>query len=155
MTSTTSLPGRTVPRETDYVIIGAGHNGLTAGCYLSKAGHRVTVVEASPQIGGMTTTNAIIEKAPNHLFNEGAIQATGIFGLCGIADELELHKYGLRMISVDPAHVQLAPDGSSLAIWKDASKTADELRRFSPRMPAPGSTWPTPWIRRCGSSWRT
>ncbi len=29
--------------------------------------------------------------------------------------------------------MQLAPDGSSLAIWKDASRTADELRRFSPR----------------------
>ncbi|MGV0795428.1 phytoene desaturase family protein [Mycolicibacterium elephantis] len=132
MTSPTPPPAPAVPRETDYVIIGAGHNGLTAGCYLARAGHQVTVIEASPQIGGMTTTNAILEKAPNHLFNEGAIQATGIFGLSGISEELQLHRYGLRMIPVDPAHVQLAPDGSSLAIWRDASKTADELRRFSP-----------------------
>ncbi|MFE2996922.1 phytoene desaturase family protein [Nocardia sp. NPDC059246] len=122
-----------LPRETDYVVIGAGHNGLTAGCYLSRAGHQVTVLDASSQIGGMTVTTAILPSAPQHLFNEGAIQATGIFGMSGIADDLELHKYGLRMISVDPAHVQLAPDGSSLAIWKDPRKTADELRRFSKR----------------------
>ncbi len=122
-----------IPRDTDYVIVGAGHNGLTAGCYLSRAGHQVTVLEASSITGGMTTTNAILPSAPGHLFNEGAIQATGIFGLSGIADDLELHKYGLRQISVDPAHVQLGPDGSSLAIWRDASRTADELRRFSPR----------------------
>lgn len=122
-----------VPRETDYVIIGAGHNGLTAGCYLSKAGHQVTVVEASPTVGGMTSTNATLEKAPGHFFNEGAIQLTGIFRVSGVAEELELHKYGLRMIDVDPAHIQLAPDGSSLAIWKDKNRTADELRRFSPK----------------------
>ncbi|WP_059021214.1 NAD(P)/FAD-dependent oxidoreductase [Mycobacterium sp. M26] len=121
------------PTETDFLIVGAGHNGLTAGCYLSKAGHRVTIVEASPLVGGMTATNATLSAAPQHRFNEGAIQLTGIFRLSGVAEELELHKYGLRQIEVDPAHVQLDPDGSSLAIWKDAGRTADELRRFSPK----------------------
>lgn len=132
MTSNTSTLPSPIPDAPDYVVIGAGHNGLTAACYLARAGHRVAVLEASPSIGGMTTTNAILPKAPQHLFNEGAIQATGIFGLSGVAEDLELHKYGLQMIPVDPAHVQLAPDGSSLAIWKDARRTADELRRFSP-----------------------
>ncbi|MEZ0366040.1 phytoene desaturase family protein [Mycobacterium sp. pUA109] len=130
----TEIPAVTpLPRETDFVIVGAGHNGLTAGCYLAREGHQVTVVEASPTVGGMTSTNATLPSAPGHFFNEGAIQLTGIFRLSGVAEELELHKYGLRQISVDPAHVQLAPDGSSLAIWKDASRTADELRRFSPK----------------------
>jgi phytoene dehydrogenase-like protein len=124
---------QTLPREVDFVIVGAGHNGLTAGCYLAREGHSVAVVEASPTVGGMTSTNATLPSAPGHMFNEGAIQLTGIFQLSGIAAELELHKYGLQQISVDPAHVQLSPDGSSLAIWKDASRTADELRRFSPK----------------------
>ncbi|BBY25817.1 phytoene desaturase family protein [Mycobacterium stomatepiae] len=122
-----------LPTDADYLIIGAGHNGLTAACYLARAGFRVAVVEASPTVGGMTSTNATLSKAPGHYFNEGAIQLTGIFQLSGVAEDLQLHKYGLRRISVDPAHIQLAPDGSSLAIWKDASRTADELRRFSPK----------------------
>lgn len=122
-----------IPREVDYAVIGAGHNGLTAACYLARAGYRVAVLEASPTVGGMTSTNATLDTAPGHYFNEGAIQLTGIFRLSGVAEDLELHKYGLQQISVDPAHVQLAPDGSSLAIWKDAGRTADELRRFSPK----------------------
>jgi phytoene dehydrogenase-like protein len=129
----TTMTESTLPTEADYLIIGAGHNGLTAACYLARAGFRVAVLEASPTVGGMTSTNAILSKAPGHYFNEGAIQLTGIFRLSGVAEDLELHRYGLQQISVDPAHIQLAPDGSSLAIWKDASRTADELRRFSPK----------------------
>lgn len=129
--SSQTQPPQPLPAEADYVIVGAGHNGLTAACYLARAGHSVAVVEASPTVGGMTSTNATLPSAPGHFFNEGAIQLTGIFQLSGgVAEDLELHKYGLRQISVDPAHVQLAPDESSLAIWKDASRTADELRRF-------------------------
>jgi phytoene dehydrogenase-like protein len=123
----------TLTPNPDVIVVGAGHNGLTAGCYLAKAHKQVLILEAGSRIGGMTATNAIIPEAPQHLFNEGAIQLTGIFRLSGVAEELELHKYGLREIPVDPAHIQLAPDGSSLAIWKDASKTADELRHFSPK----------------------
>ncbi len=40
-----STSTRALPREADYVIVGAGHNGLTAACYLAKAGHSVAVLE--------------------------------------------------------------------------------------------------------------
>jgi phytoene dehydrogenase-like protein len=118
-------------QEIDVIVVGAGHNGLTAGCYLARDGLKVLVVEASPTVGGMTSTNEILPKAPGHFFNEGAIQLTGIFRLSGIAEELELPKYGLREIAVDPAHIQLAPDGSSFAVWKDANRSIEELKRFS------------------------
>jgi phytoene dehydrogenase-like protein len=137
MATTTRAPaepteGRTFdPREVDVIIVGAGHNGLTAGCYLARDGMDVLVVEAGDQIGGMTATNATLPEAPEHLFNEGAIQLTGVFRLSEIAQELNLPAYGLREIPVDPAHLQLGPDGSSLGIWLDREKTIRELQRYS------------------------
>jgi phytoene dehydrogenase-like protein len=38
--------------NTDVVIVGGGHNGLTAACYLAKAGLKVTVLERLPTFGG-------------------------------------------------------------------------------------------------------
>ena len=40
----------------DAIIIGAGHNGLVAGCYLAKAGLNVLVLEANSEIGGATAS---------------------------------------------------------------------------------------------------
>ncbi len=37
-------------------IIGSGMAGLTAGAYLAKAGHEVTIFEQFPTIGGVTAT---------------------------------------------------------------------------------------------------
>jgi phytoene dehydrogenase-like protein len=119
------------PSSADVIVVGAGHNGLTAACYLAQTGLDVLVVEASPTIGGMTSTNPIVPQAPEHLFNEGAIQLTGVFRLSGIARELNLSHYGLRELPVDPAHLQLGPDGSSLGIWRDRERTIRELQRFS------------------------
>jgi phytoene dehydrogenase-like protein len=38
--------------NTDVVIVGGGHNGLTAACYLAKAGLKVTVLERLSTFGG-------------------------------------------------------------------------------------------------------
>jgi phytoene dehydrogenase-like protein len=38
--------------NTDVVIVGGGHNGLTAACYLAKAGLKVTVLERLSAFGG-------------------------------------------------------------------------------------------------------
>ena len=42
--------------ETDVVIIGAGHNGLTCAAYLAMAGLRVQVVERRKVVGGAAVT---------------------------------------------------------------------------------------------------
>src|ERR1700743_1213994 len=42
--------------ETDDVIIGAGHNGLTCAAYLAQAGLGVRVVERRKVVGGAAVT---------------------------------------------------------------------------------------------------
>ena len=127
---------RTVYREAtedpDVIVVGAGHNGLVAACYLVKAGFAVTVLEASPTVGGMISSNAVIAGAPGHTINEGGIQAS-LFRATTIAEDFNLARYGFKQIIADPFHVHLDPDGPSLAFWCDPRKTADELRYFSRR----------------------
>lgn len=118
--------------ERDVIVVGAGHNGLTAAAYLAKAGCKVTVVEASPVIGGMMGTNAVIPSAPDHLVNEGGIQAS-IFRTTSITADLDLKRHGLVELPADPYHVHLEPEGASLAFWKDPTRTAEEIKHFSPR----------------------
>ena len=40
----------------DAIIIGGGHNGLTAAAYLSKAGKKVLVLERRHVLGGAAVT---------------------------------------------------------------------------------------------------
>ena len=43
-------------KKFDVVIIGAGHNGLIAAAYLAKAGKKVAIFEAAPEVGGATAS---------------------------------------------------------------------------------------------------
>ena len=118
-------------KSTDTIVIGGGHNGMVAACYLAKAGRKVTVVEALPTIGGMSSTNAIFPEAPNHLINEGGLDVT-LLRCSRIVDDLGLAQYGFGQIVPDPPYAYLHPDGSSLCIWRDPVKTAEEIKYFSP-----------------------
>lgn len=116
----------------DVLIIGAGHNGLVAGCHLARAGHRVQIVEAADGVGGMTSTNPLFGRAPEHLVNEGAMDAS-LIRTGTIVEDLELSRFGLGEVEADPPYAWLDEDGSSLCVWRDPQRTADELKRFSAR----------------------
>jgi phytoene dehydrogenase-like protein len=43
----------------DAIVVGGGHNGLVAACYLAKAKKRVLVLEAESQLGGATASDRL------------------------------------------------------------------------------------------------
>src|SRR5580765_3949996 len=50
---------RPMSPHSDAIIVGAGPNGLSAAIALAQAGHRVTVYEAKPTIGGGARSAAL------------------------------------------------------------------------------------------------
>jgi phytoene dehydrogenase-like protein len=51
----------------DAVIIGSGHNGLVAACYLALAGKKVLILEKNEVIGGATTSVQAFDGVPARL----------------------------------------------------------------------------------------
>src|SRR3546814_12382060 len=100
---------------------------MTAAGYLSRAGKRVIVVERSPKVGGMATSGYMIPEAPQHLVTPCAVELLFVRGT-GVIEDLELGKHGLRSVDPDPSYVYLHPDGSSIAIFRDPKRTAEDLK---------------------------
>ncbi|MGA2292934.1 NAD(P)-binding protein, partial [Bradyrhizobium sp.] len=44
----------------DFIVAGAGHNSLTCGAYLAKAGYRILVLEGHQIIGGGCKTQEVL-----------------------------------------------------------------------------------------------
>jgi phytoene dehydrogenase-like protein len=112
----------------DIVIIGGGHNGLVAACYLAKAGLKVIVLERQPSVGG----GAVTEELEPGFRISTLDHATGPFSK-NIISDLELSRFGLEVITPEVRVVGLAPNGDSLAIYNDVARTAQEINKFSTR----------------------
>src|SRR5271156_6011197 len=111
----------------DAVIIGAGHNGLTAAGYLARAGYSTLVLERRDIVGGCCVTEEI---APGCRASTTSYIASMLRP--EVIRELRLGRHGLRMIPCEPS-VQVALDGGEgLGSWSDPARTAAEISRFSP-----------------------
>ena len=110
----------------DCVIIGAGHNGLVAACYLAKSGLKTLVLEGREVIGG----GAVTEEIHPGFRCSTLDHADGPFSP-QIAAELNLSRFGLEMITPDVRVLALAPDGRHVGIYNDLSRTVKELEKFS------------------------
>jgi len=51
----------------DYIVVGAGHNGLSAACTLGESGRSVVVVDQLAFLGGLSASRAWVPEAPEHL----------------------------------------------------------------------------------------
>lgn len=118
--------------EYDVVIVGGGHNGLSAGCYLAGEGKSVLVLEALEKVGGMASSGYLIPEAPNHLVHPCAADLLSLRAH-SVVEELQLERHGFKQVELKPAYVYLHPDGTSLVFWRDPQKTAEEIRKFSPQ----------------------
>src|SRR3954451_24550417 len=53
--------------EYDAIVVGGGHNGLTAAAYLGRAGLRVLVLERSERVGGAAVSDAPFAGRPERV----------------------------------------------------------------------------------------
>lgn len=117
--------------EYDVAIVGGGHNGLTAGCYLARDGRKVVVIEAAEKVGGMCSSGHLIPEAPEHLIHPCALDLMSLRVHPMVPEELELSRYGYRQEEMRPGYVYCHPDGNTLIFGRTPEETAADIRRFS------------------------
>ena len=112
--------------ETDVLIIGAGHNGLTCAAYLAMAGLRVTVVDRRKVVGGA----AVTEEFHPGFRNSVAAYTVSLLNPQVIAD-LRLPDHGLRIVERRAQNFLPAPDRSYLLTGE--GRTHQSIARLSER----------------------
>ncbi len=110
----------------DAIVIGAGHNGLTAAAYLARAGLSTLVLERRDIVGGCCVTEEI---APGCRVSTTSYIASMLRP--EVISELRLADYGLRMIPCDPAIQVAFPDGQVVPWWADRERARAEFSQLS------------------------
>jgi phytoene dehydrogenase-like protein len=109
----------------DAIVIGAGHNGLTAAAYLARAGRKVLVLERRHVLGGAAVTEEVFKGFK--------------FSVCSyvvsllrpeIIRELDLPRHGLEILPLDGTFTPM-PDGNYLWRMNDHARTRREIARHS------------------------
>jgi phytoene dehydrogenase-like protein len=113
----------------DAIIIGAGHNGLVAACYLARAGWKVLVLERRYLVGGACVTEDNI--FPGFKVSTAAY-VNSLFRK-EIVRDLRLADYGFAMLERSPSSFSPFPDNRYLLLGPDAGLTQSEIGKFSVR----------------------
>jgi phytoene dehydrogenase-like protein len=111
----------------DVVVVGGGHNGLTAAAYLAKAGQSVLVLERRERLGGACT----LERP----FEDQRYSVSPCAYVVGLLDErvigeLDLRQRGFECFVADPNLWVPFEDGTSFGQWLDDAKTQANLEQL-------------------------
>ena len=109
----------------DAIIIGGGHNGLTAAAYLARAGRTVLVLERRHVLGGAAVTEEVFKG-----FRYSVCSYVVSLLRPEIIRELDLPRHGLEILPLDGTFTPM-PDGNYLWRTNDHAKTRREIARHS------------------------
>ena len=110
----------------DAIVVGAGHNGLTAAAYLARGGLKTLVLERREIVGGCCVTEEI---APGCRASTTSYIASMLRP--EVIRELRLPEFGLRMVPCDPGLQVPFPDGQVVSWWANRDRAAQEFRKLS------------------------
>jgi len=109
----------------DAIVIGGGHNGLTAAAYLARAGRKVLVLERRPVLGGAAVTEEVF---PGFRFSVCSYVVSLLRP--EIIRELDLPRHGLEILPLDGTFTPME-NGDYLWRVNDHGKTRREIARHS------------------------
>jgi phytoene dehydrogenase-like protein len=109
----------------DAIVIGGGHNGLTAAAYLARAGRNVLVLERRHIVGGAAVTEEVF---PGFRFSVCSYVVSLLRP--EIIRDLDLPRHGLEILPLDGTFTPM-PNGDHLWRVNDHARTQREIRRHS------------------------
>src|ERR1700726_4069405 len=104
------------------IVVGGGHNGLTAAAYLARAGMSTLVLERREIVGGCCVTEEI---APGCRVSTTSYIASMLRP--EVIRDLRLGDHGLRMVPCDPSLQVPFSDGQVVPWWADRDGAAAEF----------------------------
>src|SRR5499433_1907526 len=107
------------------IVIGGGHNGLTAAAYLARAGRKVLVLERRHVLGGAAVTEEVF---PGFKFSVCSYVVSLLRP--EIIRELDLPRHGLEILPLDGTFTPMA-NGDYLWRVNDHARTRREIARHS------------------------
>jgi phytoene dehydrogenase-like protein len=109
----------------DAIVIGGGHNGLTAAAYLARAGRKVLVLERRHLVGGAAVTEEVF---PGFRFSVCSYVVSLLRP--DIIRDLDLPRHGLEILPLDGTFTPMS-NGDYLWRVNDHAKTRREIARHS------------------------
>ncbi|NOK60030.1 MAG: NAD(P)/FAD-dependent oxidoreductase [Chloroflexi bacterium AL-W] len=129
----------------DAIVIGGGHNGLVAACYLAQAGKRVLVLERYHTVGGAAITEEI---HPGFRVSVASYSCSLLRP--EIIEDLRLPNYGFAVYAKSPSYFMPFPDGRHLFLFADnREQSKAQIARFSQRDAEQYAEWEHFWDRVC------